>query len=64
MLILGFIKLKEFHNARTKSHDLINKLLSEKKEVPFGLEYMFTVARYQDSNARNKNKTLIELYRL
>ena len=76
-LIFGFIKLKEFKNARSLSKSCIQKLSKSSifgfsknddgsqnfdDNIPFSLKFMSAISLYLESNSRFKQKTLIELY--
>lgn len=68
-LIFGFLKLKEYKNARSLAKECIKKLSksgmfmvggqngeqsAENDNVPFALKFMSTVSIYSESNSRNK----------
>ena len=78
-LIFGFIKLKEFKNARQLSKQCIQKLSKSSifgfstnddgsenvdDNIPFSLKFMSAICLYLESNSRFKQKTLIELYQI
>ena len=78
-LIFGFLKLKEYKNARSLARECIKKLSKsgmfivsgqnggqsiESDNVPFALKFMSTISIYSESNSRNKQRALIELYQM
>lgn len=73
-LIFGFIKLKEFKNARSLAKECQGKLSKQgifhvSKEdldggIPFPVSFLSSLALYSESNSKNKQSALIELYGL